>query len=536
MRRSVIALALGIVLLITITFVRANTSAPLPTTYLPSVVRIGTITTSIATPATSPTGAPPTISATNTTVPPTVTPTVTPTMPTTNDILESFEGAIGGWVVARETTGGGTIAQSTAQRTHGNASARLTVASSSDSAYLRVAFADAAGSHQWEERIPTFFWQRASLYVPASTLSKLGASGSLTIARLVPSAGGNAGWFLRVHQNGDLYVAGYTSNSQLKEFRAYATLPTDQWVSLELGLQTQNGPGVKRAFAFVLNGGFYGWFRQGNLQGETYDRAAFGLINATVNANLELYVDAWRTAGNGRLPTGPDTRSTATVQTQDFRTQNGASVQYDWSTWEFNPTLHPTYGLYTPNDRLQAGRNLDRMPDVSNGWAEIEIDWPQGTPNLAPNKYFAPMLGFHKEINREENVEVIPVSRGSGNVDLVLEAWTGDAIELAAWPLPLASIGGGSHIPEPGDTIRARWTAVSSTTLNVRVSYYDASASSWYTDTINGNFNLAAVPDNGSPGQTINYFDGYHTAASVTIDSPQYAIRRFTLGTLETYP
>jgi hypothetical protein len=170
------------------------------------------------------------------------------------------------------------------------------------------------------------------------------------------------------------------------------------------------------------------------------------------------------------------------------------------------------------------------MPDLSSGWAEIEIDWPKGTPPVIPNGYFGPMVGFRKEINREENWEVIPIGQGNGQVNLVLEAWVNSGPQIKAqWPMPLASIGGGSHIPEPGDIIRTRWEQVSASNMNVKASYYDASAGIWHTNIINITLNVTNI---GS----INFTDGYHTASSITIDTPFYSIRRYKVGTLDTYP
>jgi hypothetical protein len=144
------------------------------------------------------------------------------------------------------------------------------------------------------------------------------------------------------------------------------------------------------------------------------------------------------------------------------------------------------------------------------------------------------MVGFRKEINREENLEVIPVGAGGGNVNLVLEAWVppGEAKVLAQWAMPTASIGG-THIPEAGDIIRARWDQLSLTELRVRASYYDASAALWYTDIINHTLDPRAVKGSGT---AVNFNDGYHTASSITIDSTFYSIRRFKLGTAATAP
>jgi hypothetical protein len=222
------------------------------------------------------------------------------------------------------------------------------------------------------------------------------------------------------------------------------------------------------------------------------------------------------------------------VQEQDYRTQSGIGWQIDWSTWSKALRLDPQSGLFSEADRVQSGRNLDRMPDLSNGWAEIEIGWPSGTPAASPTGYFGPMVGFRKEINREENVEVIPIGQGGGDVNLALEAWVGSPIILAQWQMPLIAAGG-SRIPEPGDIIRVRWAAgISATDLNVRASYFDASANRWYVNVIDHTFDASALP--GGAFGPVDFTDGYHTASSVTIDSPSYSIRRYKVGTLSTYP
>jgi hypothetical protein len=84
--------------------------------------------------------------------------------------------------------------------------------------------------------------------------------------------------------------------------------------------------------------------------------------------------------------------------------------------------------------------------------------------------------------------------------------------------------------------MRVRWEQLSATTLNVRVSYFDASTGTWHNNVIDNTSNVSAVPDNNSSTTTINYLDGYHAASSITIDTPLYSIRRFKLGTLDTYP
>lgn len=489
------------------------------------------------TPAASPTATrtpTPTATASPTATPtrtPTASPTATPTTPAAS-VLEPFENVETAWLVNRVTAGGGAVTRSSAQVASGTFAAQASAANASGQAFVSLTLTDT--THIWGERPGVYRWQWASVYMPSTTVQALGVNDYVTLGGMWSTGCANCGWWLRVRHNAALYVAGYDRDGIFREFNVYATLPTNQWVNLELGLHSQAGPGVKRAFAFVLNGAFYGWYHQGRMTSESFDRAALGILNTNTASPLTVFVDDWRVGGQTPFPTGPDARPTAALQTQDYRAQNGALWQIDWSAWALDLRLHPTAGLYSHVDRLQSGRNLDRMPDLTSGWAEIEIDWPGGTPNPQPGQYFGPMVGMRKEINREENLEIIPIGDGTGNVLLTLEAWVGAPVILAQWPMPLAASVANSRIPEPGDIIRARWEQVSATHINVRASYFDASANTWHTDIINHTFDASAIPG-GSFG-AVNYNDGFHTASSLTIDSPQYSIRRYTVGALTTSP
>ncbi len=444
--------------------------------------------------------------------------------------LESFEGPQASWAVLTDASGGGIIEQSATQAALGAASARVATSSTSGRAQVRVNFSDPAASHIWKERTSKWFWQRTSLYVPSSTVAQLAANEYFTLAGFWPSSPNNYGWFLRVRQGGALYVVGNRDwdNAQV-EFQVYGTVPQDRWFQLEIGLHSQAGPGVKRAFGFLIDGDFYGWFHQGRMKSETYDRAAVGILTTNTAKPLQVFVDEWGAPGTTNVPTGTDNRSTANLQQQDYRTGSGVQWQIDWTTWSNDLRLHPQYGIFSNTDRLQSGRNLDRMPDVSNGWGEIEIDWPKGTPPQQPTTYFGPMIGFRKEINREQNLEVIPIGRGGGRVDLVLEAWDGNgAVALSQWPMPM-NAAGTSAVPQPGDIIRARWQQASATSIEIWASFYDASAALWSDNIIHGVYTLSNI--NG-----VNFLDGFHTQSSITIDSPFYSIRRFTVGTPDTAP
>ena len=520
------------------------TLTPVPPTATPTPTRTPTFTpippTTTPTPTLTPVPAtatpiPATPTASATPLPPTFTPTATATPvsgPTATPgagvpVLESFEGVETGWAIGRDTMGSGSVVRDGTFAAAGSFAAR-TSTNNGGTAQVRANFSAPTGN--WGERPGSYHWQWTQVYLPSATVAQLSSGEYLTIAGLWPNSSNNHGWFLRVRQGGQLYVTGYRYDGSAVEFNVYGTFPQDQWVNLELGLHSQNGPGVKRAFAFLINGNFYGWYHQGHMNGETYDRIAVGILNTNSPDPLTIYVDEWRQLTTTAFPGGPDNRSTVNLQTQDYRQQSGLQWQIDWSTWEWNLIQHPQYGLYSANNRLQSGRNIDRMPSLSSGWGEIEIDWPNGTPPANPNSYFGPMIGFRKEIAREENLEIIPIGQGNGQVNLVFQGWVnGGPVPFAQWPMPLASIGGGSQIPEPGDIIRARWQEVGNGLLNVRASFYDASAATWYVDIINHTIDLTNIDG-------INFADGWHTASSITIDTQFYSIRRYTVGTVETYP
>lgn len=444
-------------------------------------------------------------------------------------VLETFEGSPSSWAVSQDVSGG-SITRSSAYAAAGTYSARLSTAGANQKAGLYITFSDPASAHSWNERTATWHWQRAAVYLPSATVNQLAQGEYFTLAGMwASSSPAIYGWYLRVTRNGEMIVLGTPQYSNPETFQIFGSFPLDRWVELEIGLHTQNGQGVKRAFAVVVDGDFYGWYRQGRIENETYNRAAIGLLSTNTAKPLAVHVDQWRNRTTGQFPDGPDSRPTANLQEQLFTNTSGVMVQYDWATWANTPTLHPTYGLYTTESRLQAGRTLDRMPSVANGWGEIEIDWPSGTPPACTG-YCSAMIGFRKEINREENLEVIPIADSSGVFNLALEAWVGGAPQiLAQWRLPNAQAAPGRNMPEPGDIIRARWEQSGSTQIRVRASFYDASAGVWFKDIIDRTF--AATNIGG-----VNFLDGYHEASSITIDSPFYAIRRYKVGVLSTYP
>lgn len=446
-------------------------------------------------------------------------------------VVETFEGKSWAWVVATHLTGDGSAQRDDSVAAAGCCAARLSTTSADDAAALYAAFIEPATARFWNERPGIWHWQRASVYLPAATVEALSEGEYFTLAGLYPSSDpAGFGWYLRLGVGGALSVVGTRFwDARQIAFNVYGTFPLDRWVDLEIGLHSQNGPGVKRAFAFLIDGSFYGWYRQGRLEEETYDRAAIGILNTTSGAPLTVYVDQWRQPTRNRFPDGPDNRPTASLHELDYRQQSGVLWQIDWGTWEHNLTMHPEHGLYSPDNRLQSGFNMERMPALTSGWGEIEIGWPKGEPPACGSNYCGAMIGFRKDVNREENLEIIPWTDADGTTHLILEAWVeGGPLILARWRMPDAAAVPGQNFQEPGDIVRARWEEVSATEINVRASYYDASAEVWFEDVID--YTLDASDVNG-----VNYFDGYHTESSITVDSPYFSIRRYVVGTLDTY-
>lgn len=443
-------------------------------------------------------------------------------------VLENFEGADTGWAITKEVSSGGTISSTTEQASSSASSAKLLITGTTQVAKISYSFNDGT-SHVWNERPGTYNWQRARVYIPSSVVNAIGANGYITIGQMW-STTTNSGWSLRVKQGGQLYVQGRRDwDNSLIEFNVYGTVPTNQWFDLELGLHSQNGPGVKQAFAFLINGEMYGFYHQGKWL-DSYNKASIGLINTNVTGNLSMYIDDWGIPDTSSNPTGTDNRPSSNVFEKDYRDVSGKNWQIDWTTWDQNLILSPTAGIFAAGGRFQSGFNQDKMPDLTSGWGEIEIGWTNGFPTFFSGADAAPMIGMRKELNKEQNLELIPYYNTNGTVSLVFEAWTDSGpVQMANWLLPIASYDGTSRIPEQGDIIRGRWEQVSSTDINVKASYYDASTTTWYNDIINHTFNASNV-------NSINFNDGFHKASSITTDNNKYSIRRYKVGTLDTFP
>ncbi|MFZ5883662.1 MAG: hypothetical protein ACOYYI_07795 [Chloroflexota bacterium] len=441
--------------------------------------------------------------------------------------VEPFETSPATWIIETDVSGAGaSVSTSSAQKHAGNYSAAAFTTNSNSKAQVRDVIpgawssvpADAPGS---------FIWQRAYVYVPSATANALTGSEYIDLAALYVSADAS-GFYLRLKASGALYASA-PGNSGQTEFNLYGTFPLNQWVEVELGLWSRNTGDLDRAGAFLINGKFYGWFTNAQ-SGTNYDRAAMGIVSTNSADDLTVYIDDWYIYTTGTNPTGPDNRPTAAVFTKYFTDQSGENVGYHYTTWENGYRLDGTYGL-SPSGRIQAGFETSKMPDLSDGWTQIVIDWANGqTPPWPPEgigAYFGPMVAFRKSVELEENLEIVPVYRSStGTVDLVYESWTLGPIEYASWQLPPDV--NGRRLPGRGDIIRVRWQEVSTTQIRVRVDYYDASAGTWYLDVIDDTRVLTNV--NG-----VNFLADTHRAVTNTIDSNDYTIKSQTVGTLATF-
>ena len=420
---------------------------------------------------------------------PTNTPTRTPTKTAISAITdtppagsyEPFEDSMANWIIETDVNGtGSTVTQSNAQKHSGNYSAISFTTNSGAKAQVRDVI-----SSNWSG-VPTidpgaFIWQRAYVYVPSTTANALTGNEYLDLGGLYASSD-SSGFYLRLKAAAALYATGPGTTGQT-EFNLNGTFPLDQWVEVELGLWSRNTGDLDRAGCFIVNGKFYGWFTNGK-SGTDYNRAAMGIVTTNSADDLTVYVDNWHIYKTTTTPTGTDNRPTGTMYTKDFTTQSGENVGYHYTTWENGYTLNPIYGL-SPSGRIQSSIETSKMPDLSDGWSQIVMDWASGnTPPWPPDsnsKFFAPMIAFRKSVGLEENLEVVPVYRsGTGTVDLVFESWTLGPIEYATWQLPMD--GSGHRIPGRGDIIRVRWQEVSATEIRVRVDYYDASAGVWTLD------------------------------------------------------
>jgi hypothetical protein len=448
-----------------------------------------------------------------------------PNAPLAAVTVESFEASPANWIVETDVSGAGaTVSSSSAQKHSGSLSAAVFTTNSNSKAQVRDVI-----SSTWSS-VPvgapgTFIWQRAYVYVPSATANALTGNEYLDLGGLYVS-GDSSGFYLRLKASGAMYATAPGSSGQA-EFNLYGTFPLDQWVEVQLGLWSRNSGDLDRAGSFIVNGKFYGWFTNGR-SGTNYDRAAMGIVSTNSVDDLTVYIDDWYIYTTGANPTGADNRPTGSVYTKDFTSRSGENIGYHYTTWENGYTFDAIYGL-SPSTRLQSSIETSKMPDLSDGWSQIVVDWAGGRiPPWPPEligSFFGPMVAFRKSVELEENLEVVPVYRG-GTVDLVYQSWTNGPIEYAKWQLPTDV--NGRRLPGRGDIIRVRWQEVSATQIRVRSDYYDASAGTWFLNVIDHTRALNNV--NG-----VNFLADTHRAVTNTIDSNDYTIKSQTVGTLATF-
>jgi len=442
---------------------------------------------------------------------------------------EAFELDIGSWLTTQDTSGtGSTVTQSSTQAEGGTYSARCFTTNSGAKAQVRNSAFDSPWSGVPSANPGEHYWQRFSIFVPSTTASAITGSEYMDIGAAYNS-GGTDGYFLRLMEGAALYVNGPGSSGQAT-FNLYATLPTDQWVSVELGLWSQATGDLDRAFAVLIDGAFYGWFTNGK-DATDYDRLAGGIVATNSTDDLIVYVDNFYLYTTDAAPTGTDNRPTGTQYTLDYTTQSGENVGYHYTTWENGYTLNATYGLQ-PSSRIQSGAELSNFNSLVDGWSLIEMQWQDGGtrswPPVGTGDYYCPMIAFHKSVELEENLEITFKYRsGTGTTDLVYQSWTLSGSEYATWQVPDDHATGESQ-PGQGDKIRVYWEEVSATEIHVVADYYDASADTWY---------LAIVDDTRALNNvnSVDFLDGDHLAVTNTIDSGDYAITYQTIGVAATY-
>lgn len=451
--------------------------------------------------------------------------------------IETFEAA-SGWIVETDTSGtGSTVARDNGQAYAGTYSAKCFTTNSGAKAQVRDVI-----SSTWAG-VPSsdpgeYVWQHAYIYVPTATANALTGSEYLDLAGFYVNSS-SSGWYLRLKASAGLYAEGPSGGTQ-HEFNLYGTLPLDQWVELEICLWSQNIEAGGRSFLILVNGTPYGWFRLGATS-TNYDRVAMGILNTNSTDDLTVYVDNWQIFDNDTTPNGTDNRKTELHTTFNFTSQAGAHLDSQYATWKDAGAsyLDATHGL--GGFRSQYGVNTDLQRDNldDGGWAEIVLDWTGGVePSYPPSEiwgtyYFAAMVAFKKYFPDEENLEIVFLYdyNSSGTTEMVYESWgaTGSLLYYSGWQIPVASVGSGKRIPEPGDKILVRWEKTSATQLNVKVSYYDASASTWYQNVINDTRTMTS--SNG-----VNWLDGKHDSVSVTTETTKYSVRSIEYGTTASYP
>lgn len=435
-------------------------------------------------------------------------------------IQESFEDATpANWDLTVTTSGTGTVTRSNAvTASEGSYTARCFTTETTDKAFVE----DHDWTDTWSSSPDRYVWQRFRVYVPSATANALTGTEYLTLAGFWQSDGA-AGWYLRLGASAALRFGGY-SESTLQVREMYATLPLDQWVQIEMGLWTGPAPAIGRSFMVLVNGDAYGWFTYGAAQNgnDIYNRIGAGILETNSADDLTVYLDAWEEHTTGSYPNGTDNRPTTLPVTLDYRDQSGENVEYHYCTWSwYTPTLSATYGL-TTTDRIQSGVNCDRIApaDLASNSVEIGIEWANGAtppwpPELEFSHYFAPMVAFHKSIRLETNLEVT-CYYDAGDVTLIYESWTTGGTIYDSWQVPIDHTSG-KRIPGRGDKIRARWRVTSATNLHVQADYYDASATTWYTNVLDDERDVTNI--NG-----VNFLDSDHIHVTNTIDSPAYTI------------
>ena len=438
-----------------------------------------------------------------------------------------------GWIIETDTSGvGSTVARSNEQAYAGSYSGKCFTTNSGAKAQVR----DVIASH-WDD-VPSadpgeFIWQRARIFIPTATADALTGAEYLDLAGFYVSSSAS-GWYLRLGASAVLQAVGPYGGTQYA-FTLYDTLPINQWVELEIGLWSQTIEAGGRSFIVFVNGDVYGWYRLGS-KNTDYDRVAMGILATNSNDDLTVYVDNWYIYTTGTDPVGTDNRLISDPTTIDFTDQSGHNIDIQYATWKDAGTTWQDATNGVGGVRFQCGPNSDKQrANLESGWAEIVLDWIDGTEPAWPpdvlwgTYFFANMVAFKKYCPDEENLEIVILYNwdSSGTAELAYEAWGDSQVVYKLWELPEATSEAGAHFPEPGDKIRVHWEEVSATNLAVNVDYYDVSTNTWYWDCIVDSRNM-------SNQAGVNWLDHIHNQIEVTLETTKYSVRSIRYGTLGT--
>ena len=404
--------------------------------------------------------------------------------------IETFEGPAATWVVNRDVAGNGVIEASTNRAAAGNSSARIATSGGSGRAQLRVNFSDAASAHTWKERPGTWFWQRTECLCARD-------HGGATRGERVPDAGADCGRAARTPTAGSCESdraarstssGTATSTMRASSFPCTACCRRTAGFSWSSGLHTQAGPGVKRGFAFLIDGDFYGWYHQGRMQSESvrpggrgcpgYERQqALRALRGRVGrpwhhqpANGRRQSICRSLAGTGLSNAQ---RRAVADRLDDLGQFAEAGRAVRAVVRDEPPAIRPQSRSACPMCQMdgQRSKSTGRSAPRRSSPTDTSVRWWDSARRSTVRRTWKSFRS----------------AAGGGQVDLVLEAWDGSGpVFLGGWPMPTQRRPARRLFRSLGISSARGGSRPAPTTLDIRVSFYDASASRWHDDVISG--------------------------------------------------